>query len=450
MMSLSLTESAAILEAAAPAVDVTFTGISTDTRTLEAGNLFVALRGPHFNGEDFLEQAREKGAAAALVQERRELLPTLAVADTRLALGRLARAWRERFAIPVVGITGSNGKTTVKEMTAAILARCGNPLVTRGNLNNDIGVPLTLARLGADHNTAVIEMGANHPGEIGYLTDLARPTVGLVNNAGPAHLEGFGSLTGVAEGKGELFSHLPEGATAIINTEDRFAPLWRRLAGERPVIRFGIEGHADVSADWRGDDAGCEMELVTPQGGLSLHLPLPGRHNVMNALAATAAALAAGADLEQVRAGLEGLQPVKGRLQRIALADGSLVIDDTYNANPGSLRAGIEVLAQGKGVRWLVLGDMGELGEKGELLHQQMGKLARQAGLDHLFAIGPLAGAAAEVFGTGAVRCADMDALNAALQEFWTPGVKLLVKGSRRMGMERVVQALVEAKGRAH
>ncbi len=450
MMSMPLAEAARVLHAQWSGAELNFTGVSTDTRTLEPGNLFVALQGPHFNGEEYLDQAREKGAVAAVTRTPSAVLPQLAVADTRIALGQLAAYWRSRFAIPLVGITGSNGKTTVKEMIAAILAQRGHPLVTRGNLNNDIGVPLTLFRLGVEHDAAVIEMGANHPGEIAYLTDIAQPTVGLVNNAGPAHLEGFGSLTGVAEGKGELFSHLPASATAVINAEDRYAPLWRKLAGSRDQLAFGIEGRTDVTAAWRGDAAGSDLEISTPSGAVALRLALPGRHNVMNALAATAAALAAGAELAQVQQGLQSLQPVSGRLQRIALADGSVLIDDTYNANPGSLRAGIEVLALGSGPRWLVLGDMGELGEKGELLHQQMGKLAREAGIDRLFVLGALAGAAAKVFGDRAVSCTDMETLIASLQEDWQPGVQVLIKGSRRMAMERAVQALAAAQGRVH
>ena len=449
MIRMRLTETAELLQARWRDGDAWYTGLSTDSRSLEPDSLFVALRGPRFNGEDYLEQARERGAVAALVSREcpPARLPLLAVDDTRLALGRLASHWRGRFSIPLVGITGSNGKTTVKEMAAAILGRRGPALVTRGNLNNDIGVPLTLARLGLEHGTAVIEMGANHPGEIAYLTDLARPTVGLVNNAGPAHLEGFGSLSGVAQAKGELFQHLAADAVAIINAEDRFAPLWREMAGDRPQLSFGIEGRADVRAAWRGDGHGSDLEMQTPQGELSLRLPLPGRHNVMNALAAAAASLAAGASLDEVRAGLEGLPPVRGRLQRIALADGAQLIDDTYNANPASLRAGLEVLAQAPAPRWLVLGDMGELGPQARTLHEQMGKFARESGLERLFALGPMAAAAAAAFGGEAEACASMDELVAALERNWCAGVQVLVKGSRSMGMEAVVQALQARHG---
>jgi UDP-N-acetylmuramoyl-tripeptide--D-alanyl-D-alanine ligase len=451
MIRMRLAETAAVLQAQYDGVDVRYTGLGTDSRSLDADNLFVALRGPRFNGEDYLDQAEARGAAAALVGRgcHHPRLPLLAVEDTRSALGCLAAHWRGRFSLPLVGITGSNGKTTVKEMTAAILGRRAPALVTRGNLNNDIGVPLTLARLGIEHGTAVIEMGANHPGEIAYLTGLARPTVGLVNNAGPAHLEGFGSLSGVAEAKGELFLNLSADAVAVINAEDRFAPLWRRMAGDRAQLSFGIEGGADVRAAWRGDARGSELDLRTPQGELSLRLPLPGRHNVMNALAATAASLAAGASLQEVREGLEGLPPVRGRLQRIALADGAVLIDDTYNANPASLRAGLEVLALAPAPRWLVLGDMGELGPEAERLHRQMGKLAREAGVERLFALGRLAAAAAETFGARGAPYANMEALEDALEQDWCAGVQLLVKGSRSMGMEAVVQALQARHGGA-
>ncbi len=448
MMQMQLAMAAEILQARMLGTDVAFQGVSTDTRSLQPGNLFIALRGPNFNGDQFVAQAQERGAAAAVVgSEVKAELPLLQVTDTRIALGQLAAHWRRQFSIPLVGITGSNGKTTVKEMLAAILSQGGQPLVTRGNFNNDIGMPLTLCRLGNEHDTAVIEMGANHLGEIAYLADIAQPTVGVVNNAGPAHLEGFGSLLGVAQGKGEMFSHLPMDATAIINAEDRYAPLWRELAGDRKQLTFALDTSADVMAHWQGDECGSALLLKTPAGEMEVNLALPGRHNVMNALAATAAALAMGADLARVRQGLEALRPVGGRLQMLHLADGSRVLDDTYNANPASLRAGLEVLSRCSGSRWLVLGDMGELGEKGALMHQQMAKLAREAGIDRLFLLGELAATAAPVFGEGATVCASMEDLMAALQQQWSAEVVVLVKGSRRMAMERVIQGLGAHQG---
>lgn len=449
MMAMQLSAAAQVLQGQLFGPDVPFAGVSTDTRTLEPGNLFVALKGPNFDGQDFLDQAGARGAAAATVMERREAeLPQLQVEDTRLALGRLAAHWRSRFQLPLVAVTGSNGKTTVKEMLAAILRLGGETLVTRGNLNNDIGVPLTLSRLASSHRAAVIEMGANHAGEIAYLTALARPTVGLVNNAGPAHLEGFGSLSGVAEAKGELFRDLPATATAVVNADDRFAPLWRRLAAPRRTLNFGLDSvRAEIRGTWQGTSDGGRLALSTPFGNASLHLPLPGRHNAMNALAAAAAALATGAALDQVVTGLEGLQGVGGRLQQVRLADGSLVLDDTYNANPASLRAGIEVLALATGPKWLVLGDMAELGAGGQRLHRQVAKFAREQGVDRLFALGPLACGAVEVFGRGGECFQELEALIEALLRHWRSGATLLVKGSRSMAMERVVAALHKAFG---
>ena len=446
MMAMRLSEAADALHVRHSGADASFTGVSTDTRTLVAGNLFFALSGPRFDGHDHLVQAQQRGAAAAVVSRPVVLeLPFLQVADTRLALGDLARHWRNRFAIPVVGITGSNGKTTVKEMISAILAQRGEVLSTRGNLNNDIGVPLTLARLGAEHQSAVIEMGANHLGEIAYLSGLVQPTVAIVTNAGPAHLEGFGSLEGVAQGKGELFAALAANATAVINADDRFAGLWRELARGRAQLSFGLEAAADVQATYAVHAQGTEILMHTPQGRVEVLLSFPGRHNVLNALGATAAALAAGADLDAVKAGLENLDGVSGRLQRKTRADGGLVLDDTYNANPGSLRAAIDVLRELPGESWLVLGDMGELGGEAERLHAEIGTYAREAGVSGLYTLGALSAHAGRTFGSKAQVFGDLDALVAALRAQLQPDINLLVKGSRSAGMERVVAALTAA-----
>ncbi len=450
MMTLALSEAARVLDAVQHGDDVTFAGLSTDTRSLGKGNLFVALQGPNFDGHDYLKQAQRQGAVAATVSRVVETgLPMVVVADTRIALGRLAAHWRSRFELPLIAVTGSNGKTSVKEMLAAILASCGDTLVTRGNLNNDIGVPLTLSGLAASHRYAVVELGANHPGEIAYLADIARPTIGLVNNAAPAHLEGFGDVEGVARAKGELFERLPADGVCVINADDAYAGLWRELAGSRRVIAFGLDADAEVCASWQGDMHGSDIHLHIPSGQVDFHLPLPGRHNVMNALAASAAAVALGLSVDTITRGLSAMRAVSGRWQPCTGLHGAQIIDDTYNANPGSLGAALELLATSERECWLVLGDMGELGDTADALHRRMGEQARDAGLKHLFTLGPLAASASEAFGEGSEAFTSMDALLDCLRERLAAGVTLLVKGSRSMHMERVVDALCNRNGEA-
>jgi UDP-N-acetylmuramoyl-tripeptide--D-alanyl-D-alanine ligase len=442
MMAMQLSEAAQVLAGRYTGADVPFRGVSTDTRQLQPGALFFALQGPNFDGHGFIETAREQGAAAAAVARPcQSELPQIEVADTRLALGGLSAHWRRQFSLPVVAITGSNGKTTVRAMTAAVLSRCGRTLSTRGNLNNDIGLPLTLARLGDDDRFAVLEMGANHPGEIDYLAGIAQPSIAVITNAAPAHLEGFGDLEGVARAKGELFSRLDTWGVAVINADDVFAPLWRELAGHCRVVEFGLQGAA-VTADWRGDTTGSDVRLQTPAGSVELRLPLPGRHNVMNALAACAVAQAAGADLETVKQGLESLSPVAGRFNVYSLPGDITVIDDTYNANPESLQAALEVLALAAGDTWLVLGDMGELGAGALALHSDAGRMARQAGVTRLYGLGELAQAAVKSFAGPGGAFSTMDELLAALRNDLSGPRHILVKGSRRMRMERVVAAL--------
>jgi len=443
MMTMPLSQAAQILDAKWLGTDVIFHGISTDTRTLAEGNLFVALQGPNFDGHDYLQQAQKMGAvAAAVTNTTHDGLPMLQVEDTRLALGELAAHWRAQFSIPVIAVTGSNGKTSVKEMLASILCCCGEAWVTKGNLNNDIGVPQTLFGLTAGHDYAVIELGANHPGEIAYLTDIVQPTVALINNAGPAHLEGFGDLSGVAHAKGELFERIPTDAVCIINTDDAYADLWRSLAAPRRIISFGMNARADVRAGWKGDIDGSNIRLVTPMGAESFRLALPGQHNVMNALAAAAAALAVEIPLAGVAEGLSRMQPVHGRWESQPGIGGIQLIDDTYNANPGSLQVALDLLSRTDAETWLVLGDMGELGPAGERLHRKVGEEAREAGVRYLFSLGELAQQAAETFGEGAASFNDVDVLNAQLQQQVHEGVTVLVKGSRAMRMERVVEAL--------
>jgi UDP-N-acetylmuramoyl-tripeptide--D-alanyl-D-alanine ligase len=434
-----------------------FGAVTTDTRTLEPGALYVALRGERFDGHQFVPDAQARGAAGALVARAASIpLPQVVVPDVLAGLTAFAAAWRRDFPGTVVGITGSNGKTTVKEMTGAILTCAGVCLVTRGNLNNHIGVPLTLCRLEPGHRYAVIEMGANHLGEIAHLASVARPDVGLVINAGPAHLEGFGGIDGVAKGKGEMFAALGAGQTAVINADDRFAAYWHGIArGAGRVVTFGIRERADFAAvNVRelpaGDGLRVEFELVCPLGRRRVPLALAGEHNVMNALAAAAAAHAAGAGLEAIVEGLSGMRAVAGRLEFKALAGGGRLIDDSYNANPASVRAGLRALAALPGERWLVLGEMRELGADSPRLHAETGEHARQSGVTRLFAVGDEARHAVEAFGAGGTWFAGVEDLIAALAADLGPGVTVLVKGSRSNRLERVAAALGAGGGEGH
>lgn len=427
--------------------DRAVTRVTTDSRALQAGDLFVALSGDRHDGHDYLAQAQAAGAAGALVfHEVDSTLPQLRVTDTLLGLQTIAAAWRARFKMPVVGVTGSNGKTTTKQLLTAVFAARGPVLATRGNLNNHIGVPLTLLELRAEHRTAVVEMGANHAGEIARLTELARPDVGVVTQAGDAHLEGFGSRDGVAQAKGELFAGL-DGGVAVINADDLYAPLWQQLARRASLIRFGLQDSADVQAlhvqaEDAGEAPGMRFVLRTPNERAKVRLPLPGRHNVMNALAAAACAVALGMEAAEIAAGLEQVEPAGGRLNWKTTREGARLLDDSYNANPSSLRAGLELLAALPGQRWLVLGGMAELGGNAPQLHLEAGRAARQLGIDRLFALGPLAAEAARGFGEHAAAFEDVAALVTALQPQLNSQTTLLVKGSRSARMERVVEAL--------
>lgn len=434
--------------------DRPFSGVGTDSRVDCSGRLFVALRGERFDGHEYVAAARRAGAAAAMVDHPLPVgIAQWVVDDTRLGLGRLAATWRERVPARVVGITGSNGKTTVKEMVAAILAQVGRVRATRGNLNNDIGMPLTL--LGAeDEDFLVLEMGANHHGEIGYMTEIARPHVALITNAGRAHLEGFGSLDGVARAKGEIARGLPDDGVFVFSADSPYRALWKELAAGREVLTFGLAADADLCAprasirvEWT--DAGFRTRFVAVYRGqaIPLSLALAGEHNVRNALAAAAAALALGIEPAAVEAGLAGVTPVKGRL--FPLRCGPLsVIDDTYNANPDSIAAAIEVLAGLSGRRWLILGDLGELGPDAVRLHREVGALARGAGVQRLWSVGALSAAAAEAFGDGGRHFDDQAALTRCLVAELAAADRVLVKGSRTARMERVVEALCRDGGR--
>ncbi len=430
--------------------DRAYAAVSTDTRSLGAGDLFIALRGPNFDGNSFAAAAAAAGAAGAVVDRLTPGAgPQIAVADTQAALAAGARAWRAGFSLPLVGVAGSNGKTTTKEMVAAILAEAGATLATRGNLNNHIGVPLTLLRLEPGHRFAVVEIGANRAGEVAELAALARPSIGLVTNAGAEHLEGFGSLEGVAAAEGELFASLPADGVAVINADDAFAPLWRAMTRASPCT-FGVEQAADFRATGVTTEVGAagfttRFTLHAPQGAVEVTLPLAGRHNVLNALGAAAAAVAAGASGAQVVSGLARVPAARGRLQFRLARNGAWIIDDSYNANPSSMRAGIEVLGSLGGRRWLVVGDMAELGAFAESSHVELGELAREHGIERLFATGRLAALAVESFGPGGEWHPDTEQLGAALRAALPPEARVLVKGSRMNRLERVVATLVDA-----
>ena len=448
METFQLSRIARLLNGKLCGTDTICAGVSTDSRRLNPGDLFIALRGPNFDGHAFIPMAVERGAGGALVELTAEAgLSQVQVADTRLALGRLGASVRDSFCGPLIAVTGSNGKTTVKEMIAAILRVSGAPvLATRGNLNNDIGLPLMLLELSPAHTFAVIEMGANHPGEIAYLTDLTRPSVALITNAGPAHLEGFGDLDGVARAKGEIYQGLGVKGIAVINRDDAYADYWLRLnvnAG-RQVVEFALERSAQVTGEilnarhnlFRLNIAGQSREI---------ELPLTGRHNVCNALAAAAATYAAGIDLDQISQGLQSVAAVKGRLRRLPGSHNSVIIDDTYNANPASLSAALAALAESAGVNWLVLGDMAELGPTTEALHEQAGIQTRAAGFRRMFTLGKHSRRAGVAFGPNSEHFADVQLLVEALSRALAASdvaPTILIKGSRSMAMERIVQAL--------
>ncbi len=448
MIRMMLSQAAQALGGSLDGADAAFTGVSTDSRQWLSGALFIALGGESFDGHDFLAQARARGAVGALVSRRvDDPLPQVRVAEPLAGLQTLAALWRQRFRGQVVGLTGSNGKTTVKAMTAAILRQAGSTLATQGNFNNHIGVPLTLLEL-ADETFAVVEMGANHPGEIALLAGLARPDLAIITQAGRAHLAGFGSLEGVATAKGEIIDAVPEEGTVVLNADDPFLPLWQARAGSRRVVTFGLDESATIRAvamDLRWDDAGFASHFQIPWQGhvLDIRLALAGIHNVRNALAAAAAAISLGVAPTAVATGLAGLSPGPGRLHVQRRADGAWVVDDSYNANPDSLAAAIAVLAAAPGTPWLVLGDLGELGPDGLALHRSLGERARAAGLARLYATGSLAAGSVATFGPGGRHFATPEALIETLRVEVNGDVAVLIKGSRSARMERVVQALM-------
>ncbi len=446
MITMKLSSAAKSLNATCLGEDVVFRGCSTDSRNLDSGELFIAIKGERFDGHDFLDSAKQRGAVAAMVTKTNQQdLPTLVVEDTRKAMGNLAATWRSGFDVPLIAVTGSNGKTTVKEMLVSILGLKAPVLATRGNLNNDIGVPLTLFGLGNEHRYAVVEMGANHPGEISWLSHIARPTVAIITQCAPAHLEGFGSVEGVARAKAEIFDGLEPEGIAIINADDDFAELWRNKVTGLRQISFGLKNQSDITArsiSLSVDTGTNNFRLCTPAGNIDISLPLLGQHNIMNAMAATACALALEIELALVKQGLERMKPVKGRLEMKKGLHGSRIIDDTYNANPVSLTAAIKTIASSSGKRWLALGDMGELGTQSESLHEGAGSIARENGIEKVFAIGPLSENTVRYFGQGAEHFSSVEKMIEVIKKEITADVTLLVKGSRSMQMERVVSAL--------
>jgi len=455
---MTLSQIAHVINAKHIGADVTFTSVGADSRNIKAAQLFVALKGERFDGHAFVSQALEKGAAAVLVNADANIAqstqPALIVEDTYLALGQIAQYWRQQFNCPLIAVTGSAGKTTVKEMLASILQAASSPahvLATQGNLNNHIGMPMTLLKLNAQHQFAVIEMGMNHTGEIAYLSQIAQPNVALINNAGSAHIGELGSLEAIAKAKGEIFEGLSQGGVAIINVDDTFAPLWQNLTQNHRHMTFGVNQQADIRATYTLNTDAVDLQLHTPVGDIQVNLPAAGVHNVYNALAASSAAIAVGAPLNAIKVGLENYQGVKGRMQHVTGINGALIIDDTYNANPVAMKAAIDVLAAREGKKYVVLGDIGELGDQALALHAEVGAYASLANIDGLFTLGTLSQAMTDAYNQNktlhqqtpsAQHFSNLENLIATLTPYLQKDSTILVKGSRFMAMERVVQKL--------
>ncbi len=449
MLSCTLAEIAQWTSGRLEGRSVAISEVAIDSRVAMHGALFVALKGEHHDAHEFAATARDQGAVALLVERKLAVkLPQVVVDDTQIALGEIARNVRLRSRARVIGITGSNGKTTVKTLLASILSRHGRTHVNAGNFNNEIGLPLTLLAMPDDTEYAVLEMGAGKPGDIAYLARIARPDAALVNNVAAAHLERMGSLQGVAETKGAIYRALPIDGLAVINGDDAFAEYFSVLARDRRVLRYGLLRNASISAAIEmGAENSGRFRLLTPTSGIEIALPLRGRHNVANALAASALAIGLGVPLATVKAGLESAPAVPGRQARTAHPSGALLIDDSYNANPGSFAAAIAALAAESGERVLVMGDMAELGADAQRLHDEVGALAKRSGIERLYAVGPRARGAAVAFGQGARHFADQGELIAALRAELRSGVVLLIKGSRSSAMDRVVRALLDDAG---
>lgn len=449
-MEIKLSECANIVQGRLVGENVSFSSVNIDTRTIKPKQLYIAIKGKNFDGNEFVEQAQQAGAIAAIVHQGvNTTLPHIVVNDTKLALAQLAGAWRRQLAVSVVGVTGSNGKTTVKEMIAAILSVNHEVLFTQGNLNNDIGVPLTLLRLDEQHRYAVIEMGANHPKEIEYSSTYAAADVVVITNASAAHIAGFASVEGVAKAKGEIIETLKADGVAILNRDDDYFDYWQGVAGEKKTITFGLNTNADVTANTINstivdNEFRTRFDLSYKQHAITIQLKLAGQHNVVNALAAAAVCIALGIELEQIKLGLESVKPVTGRLQPLVSRFGNIVIDDSYNANAASLKAGLAVLANCTGKPVVCLGAFGELGEDSINIHREMGNMIKASGVVRLLAVGEDARHTVQVFGEGATFFDSQDELIKALKQELTGDETLLIKGSRVRRMENVAAALVE------
>lgn len=445
---LMLSEIAKAVGGRMQGADVLCQSVGSDSRNIVKNQLFVAIKGERFDGNTFAQEAVKKGAAAVLISnDNLNVSPAIVVNDTRLALGKLAQYWRQKFDLPLVAVTGSNGKTTVKEMIAAILvAARGNVLATKGNLNNDIGMPLTLLKIREEHTVAVIEMGMNHEGEIRYLTNIAQPNIALINNAGTAHIGELGSREAIARAKGEIFEGLVEGGIAIINADNDFANYWKSLNTNknRKMITFGLNNQADISATYQLNGNLTQLTLATPSGSIAFKLSVLGVHNIQNALAASAACHALGISNEDIAKGLAVFGAVEGRLNWLPTASGAVVIDDTYNANPDSMKAAIDVLASQDTAKIFVMGDMGELGADAPKMHAEIGAYAKQKNIANLLTFGELSMHAADAFGTNARHFTQLETLVTNLKRLLDKNTTVLVKGSRFMQMEQVVNQLLE------
>ncbi|WP_286263074.1 UDP-N-acetylmuramoyl-tripeptide--D-alanyl-D-alanine ligase [Thalassotalea atypica] len=452
MIPLLLSELSLAVDGQLVGKDFTIGHVGTDSRALKKDDVFLALKGPNFDGHRFIEQVSNLGASALVVDHQVDsALPQIIVKDTRIALGKIGAFIKVKSAPKTVGITGSSGKTTVKEMVAAILSRLGNVLATQGNFNNDIGVPLTLMRLTPEHDFAVIEMGANHIGEIAYTTELVKPDVAIINNIAAAHLEGFGDLCGVARAKGEIFEGLPQHGVAIYNQDCKLANKWQWRLTDKNVRKFSCNTKSDsYSSDVELDEDGCaNFKLHTHVGSTYIQLVIPGKHNVCNAVAAAAIAIECGASLDDVRLGLAQMEPVKGRLNLYQLGDDFKLIDDSYNANVESIKAATELLANYAGYRVLVLGDMAELGSDARMYHQEVGEYAKELGINCLLTLGVLSQSTADAFKEDGQHFSSREQLLMHLYEVLgkqSQQISILVKGSRSAHMEHVVQDIIAWK----